>query len=339
MRMLLSAVFIVLVGVVKANLRPREYYEQKFFDWLVQHKVPIDEGRNFVHYLQNFANNDDKITLHNEGNSSSYTLGHNKFSHLSYEEWRTVVGFGLRPKPTHIPSSLVHRGPEDSSSLPDEVDWTQKGAVTDVKDQGSCGSCWAFSATGALEGAYFVANGKLESFSEQNLVDCDNEEHGGTDAGCNGGMMDDAFAWVQMNRGICTEDSYPYIAHEHECAQEKCKKVEKAAPKEIVDVDASDAALMSAIQQQPVSVAIEADQFAFQLYKSGVFTGRCGSNLDHGVLAVGYGTLKGKDYYKVKNSWGEEWGMAGYILLERGGKQKGGQCGILTGPPSYPILK
>ncbi|RYY85358.1 hypothetical protein EON63_07535 [archaeon] len=290
--MIFCVVLVVAVALVEANLRPREYYEQRFFDWLQHHRIFINEGHNFVHMLQNFANNDDKITIHNERNESTYILGHNKFSHLSYEEWRDVVGFGLRPKPTRIPSLLLHRGPEDVESLPKEVDWSQKGAVTDVKDQGMCGSCWAFSVTGALEGrmydvwcmycvcmygmhclrrmllyqhadgffigAYYVTHGKLESLSEQNLVvsklkyctvihftrithhmnvhhipyhmlstsyrtlypvhhaipyttpytyvpyhqDCDNKEHGGTDAGCNGGLMDDAFAWVQKNEGM-----------------------------------------------------------------------------------------------------------------------------------------
>ncbi len=161
--------------------------------------------------------------------------------------------------------------------------------------------------------------------------------------GCNGGMMDDAFTWAGKNGGVCTEQDYPYTSgttgKTGTCQQSSCSKVSTSAPKSHTDVQVdSDSALMSALVQQPVSVAIEADQKAFQLYSSGVLTAACGTNLDHGVLAVGYGTLNGVDYYKVKNSWGTSWGMDGYILLERGVSQKQGQCGILSGPPSYPNM-
>lgn len=217
------------------------------------------------------------------------------------------------------------------------------GAVTGVKDQGQCGSCWSFSTTGALEGAYKLKTKSLVSFSEQNLVDCDNFKNGGTDMGCNGGLMDHAFKWVQKNGGLCTEASYPYTSGTTKaagtCADSKCSKVGDVAPKSYTDVvKNSDSAMMSALSQQPVSIAIEADQSAFQLYKSGVFTAACGTKLDHGVLAVGYGSLDGVDYYKVKNSWGSSWGMNGYILLARGISQAEGQCGMLSGPPSYPNL-
>jgi len=155
--------------------------------------------------------------------------------------------------------------------------------------------------------------------------------------------MDHAFNWVAKNGGICKEADYPYTSGTTKaagsCNQSSCTKVAGVAPASHVDVKTnSDADMMSALNIGPVSVAIEADQTAFQLYKSGVFTGTCGTNLDHGVLAVGYGTLNGVDYYKVKNSWGPTWGDAGYILLQRGVKQAEGQCGILSGPPSYPKL-
>jgi len=155
--------------------------------------------------------------------------------------------------------------------------------------------------------------------------------------------MDNAFTWAKKNGGVCSEADYAYYSGTTKsagtCAQSKCTIDAKVAPVSYTDVTTnSDAALMSALAQQPVSVAIEADQSAFQLYKSGVFTAACGTNLDHGVLAVGYGTLNGVDYYKVKNSWGVTWGMDGYILLQRGVSQKQGQCGILSGPPSYPNL-
>lgn len=331
---------LAFLAVSSANIHDRAYYEAKFFDWLSEHKVAARSASHFVQMLTNFANNDDIIEAHNAKNLS-YTLGHNQFSHMTQDEWREYVKLGLmRPEPST--AAEIHEA-VDVSNLADSIDWTTKGAVTPVKDQGQCGSCWSFSTTGALEGAYFNKHGSLVSFSEQNLVDCDNFKHGGSDMGCNGGLMDHAFNWVAKNGGICKEADYPYTSGTTKtagsCNQSSCTKVAGVAPTSHVDVKTnSDKDMMSALNIGPVSVAIEADQTAFQLYKSGVFTGTCGTKLDHGVLAVGYGTLNGVDYYKVKNSWGPTWGDAGYILLERGVKQKEGQCGILSGPPSYPKL-
>jgi len=151
-----------------------------------------------------------------------------------------------------------------------------------------CGSCWSFSAVGALEGAYELKYGSLVSFSEQNFVDCDNRQNGGKDHGCSGGLMDNAFTWAKSNGGVCTEAAYPYTSGttktEGTCSQSKCTKNAQVAPKSYTDVQTnSDSAMMSALAQQPVSVAIEADQSSFQLYKSGVFTGACGTKLDHGT--------------------------------------------------------
>jgi len=325
------------------NLHDRAYYEAKFFNWLSEHGLKVENGERFVHMLQNFANNDDLIESHNAGNST-YTLGHNKFSHLSLDEWRAYVRLGLN-RPTELePPANIHQAPVDLTTLATEIDWTTKGgAVSAVKDQGQCGSCWSFSTTGALEGAHFNHYAQAISLSEQHLVDCDTPRNGGSDLGCNGGLMDSAFTWIKKNGGIATEVDYPYFSGTTKSngACQDATKTKASTLTSYTDVATnSDTALMSALNKQTVSVAIEADQSAFQLYKSGVFTGTCGANLDHGVLAVGYGTLNGVDYYKVKNSWGTSWGSQGYILLARGSSyNKGaGQCGILAGPPSYPNI-
>eukprot|EP01034_Spumella_vulgaris_P033982 gene33982-41912_t len=323
-----------------ANVHDRAFYEEKFFNWMSEHKVVANNGDHFVSMIQNFANNDDLIASTNAKNLT-YKLGHNQFSHLSVEEYRQYVGLGLN-KPTLV-ADRTHNAPKDISNLAASVDWVAKGAVTPVKDQGQCGSCWAFSTTGALEGAYFNTNGKLVSFSEQNLVDCDTPKNGGSDLACHGGLMDSAFTWIKKNGGLATEGDYSYFSGDTkkngECQTDKAL-VAGSAVKSYTDVEVnSDAAMLSALNVGPVAVAIQADQAAFQLYKSGVFTAECGTALDHGVLAVGYGTQDGLDYYTIKNSWGASWGEGGYIKFVRGGNtQPEGQCGVLSGPPSYPSV-
>jgi C1A family cysteine protease len=327
-----------------ANIHDRSYYEARFYDWVQEHKPTIKTGSEFAHFLQNFANNDDMIESHN-AKGLSFTLGHNKFSHMNHEEWLAYVRLGLDLSTTEK-APFTHTAPKDVSALPSSVDWTTvTGIVTPVKDQGNCGSCWSFSATGALEGAYaqkYSQSSSWSGFSEQELVSCNTV----TDHGCNGGLMDRAFSYVERNNGLCSEADYPYTSgttgQDGTCKESSCTKDSKLNIASHTDVQTnSDNALMSALAQQPVSVAIQANQPVFQMYKSGVLTGDCGANLDHGVLAVGYGTYTdGTDYYKVKNSWGPSWGMNGYVLLARGGNYNNGkgQCGILSGPPSYPNM-
>merc|ERR1712061_231528 len=174
------------------------------------------------------------------------------------------------------------------------VDWSTKGAVTPVKDQGQCGSCWAFSTTGSMEGSYEISTGSLKSMSEQQLMDCSL-----LNSGCNGGSMDLAFMFAE-NHVVCTEQSYPYTAVDGSCKSSCSTAIPQGGVTGYQDVQSSTQALKSAIMQQPVSVAIQADQSAFQLYTGGTISSGCGTSLDHGVLAVGYTD----SYYKVKNSWG-----------------------------------
>jgi len=216
---------------------------------------------------------------------------------------------------------------------PSSRDWRAEGAVTPVKNQGQCGSCWSFSTTGSLEGAWEIATGKLVSLSEQQFVDCDKR-----DSGCSGGLMDTAFKYAEKN-ALCTEESYSYKGRASSCKASSCSVgIPKGGVTGFKDVATDDdQALMEAVAKGPVSIAIEADKSAFQLYHSGVLSATCGTNLDHGVLAVGYGSENGQDYWKVKNSWGTSYGEDGYVRLLRGKGGKG-ECGILSGPPSYPVV-
>jgi C1A family cysteine protease len=290
------------------------------------------DGSEFATRIQIFADMVDYIEQHNSGNET-YKLGLNQFSHLTFEEFKEAVHIGGTRPPNlrRSGASKIHGEPADKASLPAAVDWEVAGAVTGPKDQGSCGSCWSFSTTGSLEGAYYIKYGTLKSFSEQELVSCDD-----VDLACNGGWMDDAFTWVTANGGLATEADYPYTSGGGKVPA--CSKAAtndaKVAPTSFTDVLGSVSALASAVVQQPVSVAIQANQKAFQSYASGVMTGRCGQKLDHGVLLVGYGTDAGTDYWKVKNSWGTTWGEKGYIRIEKSDSDK---CGILDAA-SYPNL-
>jgi C1A family cysteine protease len=307
------------------------FSQPNFQEWSAQHgKVYQPTERDYRESIYN--TNLAKIVSHNAGNSS-WTMGVNKFADLTADEFKArYTGGLLKPKKTSLRKQAM--GPLNSTANPTSVDWTEKGAVTPVKNQEQCGSCWAFSTTGSVEGAWFLAKGQLVSLSEQQLVDCSQAEG---NQGCNGGLMDYGFQYIIDNKGITTESAYPYTASDGTCAS-KGKPV-AATLSGFKDVAPNnELALETAIVQQPVSIAVEADQSVFQFYSGGVMDSACGTQLDHGVLAVGYGTDAGKEYYKVKNSWGADWGEKGYIRLGRGAKfNPSGQCGIQM-DPSFPVV-
>lgn len=322
--------FFALLFIIFPLLNASLIYQ--FTEWVEFFNIEFNSDEHFHDIYQKWQSNHKFIEEVN-GKNLSYVLGHNQFSGMDSEDFRQYLGY------SGIPMERVFNKPdyELDITLSEEVDWVKKGAVTDVKDQGQCGSCWSFSTTGALEGAYFVKYGNLETFSEQQLVDCDSFKNGGRDMGCNGGLMDNAFTWIEKNGGLCPEADYPYVSGETKTAgtcKKTCKVIENSKIASFYDVTpSSDPAMMAALSQQPVSIAIEADQREFQLYKSGIFTGTCGNKLDHGVLLVGYGP----DYYLVKNSWGLSWGDGGYIKLGLGPEFNNGdgQCGMLL-QGSYP---
>jgi len=355
---------------------------ERFEDWVKEHNIIHKDGVHREQIFNTWTTNDKYIDDMNSRNLT-YTLGHNQFSGMSSDEFNNFMGFQFNLEkidPSKIESKIHHvktkiheikclkdcvdnydtsnkldtvtcvtsciQDAKDELSLtnvPESIDWVNNGAVTPVKNQGQCGSCWSFSTTGALEGAYYIKNGVLDSFSEQQLVDCDTRKNGGKDMGCNGGLMDNAFSWIEKNGGLCTEEDYAYTSGTTKTAgtcDTSCTVVSGSEIISYTDVKAnSDNDMMSALAQQPVSIAIQADQKDFQLYNSGVFTGSCGTKLDHGVLVVGYGSLDGEDYYRVKNSWGTTWGDNGYIYLGRGDKfnNGSGQCGMLM-QASYPTV-
>jgi len=306
-----------------------------FWNWVHQHGKVYSTMNEVAFRQAVWEHNIRTIDEHN-AQPHTWRMSVNRFADLTpyeFQQYYVSGGFSNFDEQSRLHSynRFVWR---NNATLPASVDWTTQGAVTPVKNQGQCGSCWAFSTTGSLEGAFFLANGTLLSLSEQQLVNC----AGSTgNQGCNGGLMDDAFDYIHNNGGITSESNYPYTAQDGVCDTTKEHQV-VATLRSHTDVPTnSDAALMNAIAQQPVSVAVEADQSSFQFYASGVMTGSCGTNLDHGVLAVGYGTDNGQAYYKVKNSWGADWGEAGYIRLGRGTSYNGGsgQCGILLAA-SFP---
>jgi C1A family cysteine protease len=269
-----------------------------------------------------FKKNVDIIEEHN-AKKLSYWLGVNEFADQTSEEFFSTH-LGYKGEKARFGATVPFPNITD---VADSIDWVAKGAVTPVKNQQQCGSCWAFSPTGALEGAFKIAGNALTSLSEEDLVQCNSV----TDSGCQGGLMDNAFNWVQQN-GICSESAYPYTSGGGVTGT--CKKGCSTVMTITGHTDVpsrNEAALKQAVSQQPVSVAIEADKSAFQLYSGGILdNSACGTNLDHGVLVVGYGT-EGKDYWKVKNSWGASWGEQGYIRMVRNKNQ----CGI-SQQPSYP---
>ncbi|KAG7633685.1 Peptidase C1A papain C-terminal [Arabidopsis suecica] len=303
--------------------------------WRSHHSVPRglnEREKRFNVFRHNVMH------VHNTNKKNrSYKLKLNKFADLTINEFKNAyTGSNIKhhrmlqgPKRGSKQFMYDH---ENLSKLPSSVDWRKKGAVTEIKNQGKCGSCWAFSTVAAVEGINKIKTNKLVSLSEQELVDCDTKQN----EGCNGGLMEIAFEFIKKNGGITTEDSYPYEGIDGKCDASKDNGV-------LVTIDGhedvpenDENALLKAVANQPVSVAIDAGSSDFQFYSEGVFTGSCGTELNHGVAAVGYGSERGKKYWIVRNSWGAEWGEGGYIKIEREIDEPEGRCGIAM-EASYPI--
>ncbi|KAF8755782.1 hypothetical protein HU200_011251 [Digitaria exilis] len=304
--------------------------------WQAHHHVHRhhgEKGRRFGTFKENVH----FIHAHNKRGDRRYRLRLNRFGDMGREEFRAAFADSrindLRREPhaaPAIPGFIYDAVAADN--LPLSVDWRQKGAVTAVKDQGKCGSCWAFSAVVAVEGINAIKTGSLVSLSEQELIDCDTEENG-----CQGGLMQNAFEFIKARGGITTEAVYPYRARNGTCDSYRSRrgKLVVIDGHQMVPAGNEDA-LAKAVAYQPVSVAIDAGGQAFQFYSEGVFTGDCGTDLDHGVAAVGYGLADdGTPYWIVKNSWGPGWGEGGYIRMQRGAGD-GGLCGIAM-EASFPV--
>jgi C1A family cysteine protease len=306
---------------------PTVHKRTRFKSWMQLFNKQFSDDEMDAAYAT-WSKNDDFIQKTNAA-ELTYPVGHNEFSAMEWEDFREVyTGYKDSAKYLRRTKNVNHELSDKDAikAAPASVDWTTKNAVTPVKNQGQCGSCWAFSTTGSTEGAYAIASGNLVSLSEQMLVSCD---HNG-DQGCNGGLMDNAFGWINSNGGICTEADYPYQGTTGTCTTGCSPAVTVTGHHDVPAKDEDALAVAAAVG--PVSVAIEADKSAFQFYKSGVFDNAgCGTQLDHGVLVVGYGTMDSKDYWKVKNSWGATWGLNGYILIARGKNM----CGI-SQSASYP---
>ncbi|KAG6469996.1 cysteine protease XCP1-like [Zingiber officinale] len=297
--------------------------------WMSKHSKSYSSLEEKLMRLELFEDNLKHIDETNR-KQRSYWLGLNAFADMSQDEFKAkYLGLNQIGVPRSRGSSSVFRY-ENAGDLPKSVDWRKKGAVTRVKDQGQCGSCWAFSTVAAVEGINQIVTGNLTSLSEQELIDCSSENNG-----CNGGLMDYAFSYIASTKGLHAEEDYPYLMEEGTCEQKKAD-LEVVTISGYEDVpENSEESLMKALAHQPVSVAIEASGRDFQFYSGGVYDGHCGSELDHGVAAVGYGSSKGQDYIVVKNSWGSRWGEKGYIRMKRNTGRIEGLCGI-NKMASYP---
>ncbi|XP_064117238.1 procathepsin L-like [Macrobrachium nipponense] len=327
----MKSIALVLLGVALATCSPatnERWIEFKKAYGKTYASLEEERYRESVHD-QNQKFIDDHNAKYDQG-LETFSLKMNQFGDMTQDEIVSTMN-GLQ---TREGSSTKTFSYDSDEPLTETVDWRLKGAVTAVKDQKQCGSCWAFSTTGSLEGQQFLKTGMLVSLSEQNLVDCSSDFG---NLGCFGGLMDNAFKYIKANKGIDTEESYPYEAKDGKCRFDPAKV--GATDTGFVDLPkGNESALQNAVAKiGPISVGIDASRSSFHFYHSGVYSDNdCSSTqLDHGVLAIGYGTdEKGGDFWIVKNSWNQTWGEEGYIRMSRNNKNN---CGIAT-QASYPLV-
>ena len=298
-----------------------------YLNYLATFNKNYENQEEFAMRVNRYVEVDAFIQEHNETNAS-YSVGHNQFSDWTAAEYKSILGYKrdeLRTPKT--PKQF------DTSRNASSVNWVDAGAVTPVKDQGQCGSCWAFSTTGSLEGAHYVATGDLLSFSEQQLVDCAFLSYG--NLACNGGLQENAYNYYEAGYKAELESVYPYTSgttmSKGTCAYDSSSTTAVTVSSYDAVTPDSYTDMKAALNVQPLAVSIEADKLCFQFYSSGVLDNTaCGTSLDHAVLAVGYGTENGQDYWLVKNSWNTTWGDQGYIKLAI--VDGAGICGVQMEP-------
>jgi len=318
------------ISAFAASALTEKELEKLFVSWTHKHNkvYNVDE---FQYRWQLWKKNAEFIESFNRKGNSTFNVAMNKFGDLSLQEF-TKLYTGLKSKPIPAAPVMHNEIVIQRPAIPASVDWRTKGAVTPIKNQGQCGSCWSFSATGSTEGAHKLQAGlALVGLSEQNLVDCSQAEG---NEGCNGGLMDDAFQYIIKNNGIDSEASYPYTAQTGTCHFNAANVAAHLMSYQDVTAESEPALTADVAARGPVSVAIDASHSSFQFYSGGVYyEPECSATqLDHGVLAVGYGMSGSSAYYIVKNSWGTDWGMSGYIWMSR---NRNNNCGIAT-MASYP---
>lgn len=297
-------------------------YQRAFTQWMHTHDK-VYEADEFLARYTVFKYHMDFVEEWNADPSHTHTVELNQFADLPLDEYRNIY-LGSRFDGTERLAKALAEGHQVFAPTGDNINWAANGAVLPPKDQGQCGSCWAFSTTGSVEALNFIYTRNLISLSEQNLIDCSGS-YG--NSGCSGGWMDNAFKYIIANKGIDREANYPYQGNQGSCRFQSAWT--GATINSFADVQAgNEGALANTVNKQPVSVAIDASHTSFQLYRSGIYyEPACSSNnLDHGVLVIGYGSENG-DYYIVKNSWGTGWGMSGYLWMAR---NRGNNCGIAT---------
>ncbi|KAJ4794632.1 hypothetical protein LUZ62_045878 [Rhynchospora pubera] len=302
---------------------------ERFEKWVLKHEKNYSCHDERQHRLKVFTNNVNFIEKFNREKKYGYTLSINHFADLTREEFIAKhTGATLSPLVLRPSNEL------DPTPLPSYVDWRTRGAVTDIKDQGSCASCWAFAAVAALEGIVKITTGELTSLSEQELIDCVTASDG-----CDGGWSQKAFEFIISNGGIATEVEYPYKNVQGKCRANRIEQDKKGSIREYGTVPRkNETMLMAAVAQQPVAVYIDSSSSNFQFYSGdGIYDGPCGVQLDHAVTIVGYGENKGKKYWTAKNSWGKSWGDNGYIYLAKDVHEISGMCGLAT-HGYYPIM-
>jgi len=305
--------------------------EKAYVEYLSKHGKSYGTKEEYNLRLEKFRANMLTVEQHNSQNADDHVLGLNYMADWTETEYKQLLGFKKNHNKKH--HKKEHKNKKHHrhlDTLPTSVNWVTDGAVTPVKNQGQCGSCWSFSATGSMEGRYQIKNKSLVSFSEQQLVDCSKAQG---NMGCNGGLMDYAFEYAEKT-ALDTEAQYPYKGREGTCSIPSAGTAQVVSYADVTTKSPS--ALAAAVAEGPVSIAIDASGIAFQLYHGGIMKRFCGSSLDHGVLLVGYGTDNGTDYWLVKNSWGASWGEKGYFRILKSMKEgEAGVCGLQL-QPSYP---